>query len=250
MGRRGVDLGPDGGTGADERGDLGREREGVADRGAGLEPGGHADHRDAVGAGELGDLAAGRGDDPLRADGLGGRVAGDGLLRVARVAGAEDGAIGARPGRDAVRADDVERLAEPRAERGGGKIAPDRRAAHPADDEPGGLDRFDIGGGEAPEGIAQVLGEGERSLELVAGIVCADAFGQVAHRLDPLRRSDGLFGLDARVRLELGLRGDRRAGADHRSLRHVGAVLDDDTGRQDRADDGGAGSHPASGMER
>ena len=135
-----VDLHPDRRADADERGHLGGDRERVADGGPRLQARRHADHGDAVAAGVLADRAAGRRDDPPRADRLGGGVAAERLLGVARVAGAEDRAVGRRPGGDAVAADDVERLAQAGPERGGGKVAADRRAAHPADEQPGRLE--------------------------------------------------------------------------------------------------------------
>ncbi len=96
---RAVDLGPDPGADAGERRHLGGDRERVADGGARLQARRHPDHRDPVATGVLADRPAGRRDDALGADGLGGRVAAEGLLGLARVAGAEDRAVGRRPGR-------------------------------------------------------------------------------------------------------------------------------------------------------
>ena len=56
-------------------------------------------------------------------------------LGVARVARTQHRAVGRRPDGQRVAAHDVELLAEPRAQRGGGEVASDRRSAHPADKE-------------------------------------------------------------------------------------------------------------------
>ena len=91
VGGSGVDLGVDSRPGEGERRELGRDAEHVADRGPRLEPRRQTDHGDAVGAGQLGELAAGRGHQPLGSERLRRGVAAEGLLGVARIARAEDG---------------------------------------------------------------------------------------------------------------------------------------------------------------
>ena len=181
-----VDLHPDRVAGADERGDLGGDRERVADRGARLQAGGHADHgtpsRRAASAIAPPVVATMR----LRTDRLGGRVTGERLLGVARVAGAEDHAVGLGPGGDAVAADDLERLAQPacpsprRRGRRRSPSRPCRRRRRPLDS---------IGSSLAEETRQRASrrwsGSARAALELVARVVLADPLGEVAH----LRRS-------------------------------------------------------------
>ena len=59
-----VDLGVEPLAGAAHRRHLERDDERVRDRGARLEAAGQRDHGDAVGASRIGELAAGRRDDP------------------------------------------------------------------------------------------------------------------------------------------------------------------------------------------
>src|SRR5947207_3107122 len=68
-------------------------RERVADRGTGLQTGRQPDDGNAVAPGHFGELPAGGGDDSPGAQRLGRLVARDRLLRVARIARAEDGAV-------------------------------------------------------------------------------------------------------------------------------------------------------------
>ena len=110
----------------------------VRDRGARLKAAGDRDHGDAVRARELGQAAAARHDDPPRAEGSRGLVAGERLLGVARVRGAQDGRVGRRPRRQAVGAGREDRARRVVAEHRARQQAADARAAHPRDDQAGG----------------------------------------------------------------------------------------------------------------
>ena len=118
-------------------GDLGGDDQHVGDRGARLEDPRQADHRHVGLARPVDQRAADAGDDALRAERLGRLEAGERLLGLARVAGAEDRPLRRRPARQRVAAHGQHRPGQPVAERRRGEVAADRRAAHPADEEPG-----------------------------------------------------------------------------------------------------------------
>ena len=186
---------------AAQRGRLERGHERVPDRGAGLEPAGQRDDRHAVGASALRELAAGRRHQARGAGGLCRVVGRQRLLGAPRVARAQHQRLAADPGRDVVAHRERERAAQPRAERAGGQPPADRRAAHAGDDQPARrVDRRDRGRVDAPERIAQVLGQAERLADL-AGRVDLPACGCVERRhlrTGALRRGSSRRGRCAR----------------------------------------------------
>src|SRR5690606_18433991 len=102
---------------------------------------------------------------------LAGRVeAGDRLLRVAGVARAEHEVLLAHPARQPVLAHGRERQLEPLAEGCSRQIGADRRAAHPADDQPARRLRLQARGLDPPERVAQMVGQGEDVVELVGSV--------------------------------------------------------------------------------
>ena len=158
-----VDLGAAARADAAERGDLERGDGHVADGGARLEAAGDRDHRHAVGAGQLGELAAGRHDDAAGAEHAGGLVAGERLLGVARVARAQHRRVGRRPGRQPVgRA--ARRSGARRGRRATARASapPIAEPPMPATTRPPGLSqRLEAGGLDLPQRVAQVLGQRE-----------------------------------------------------------------------------------------
>ena len=169
-----VDLRADRRAGADERGDLGHGHEHVAHRGARLERGRERDHGDLRLAGSGAECSARRRHDPPRANGGGGLEAGERLLGVARVAGAEDDSVGRRPRGQLVVADRRQRQVQPVAQGGPREVAADARAAHPANDEAGPRKLADPSRLDPEERVRQVVGEGEDVVELVLRIDLAD----------------------------------------------------------------------------
>ena len=166
----GVDLGPHALGDADEGGDLARDREAVADRVARLQAAGQPDHRHPRLARGVGERAAGGRGVAARADGLGGGEAGERLLGVARVARAEDRAVGRGPGGQLVVAEDQHRHRHGVAHRGAREHPADRGAAHAADDQPAGVLGLEPGRLDPPERVAQVIREREHVVELTARV--------------------------------------------------------------------------------
>src|SRR5204862_740830 len=93
------------------------------------------------------------------------------LLRLARVARAQDQRVRAGPGGQLVAAHDRDRRAGAAAYRGGLQVAADRRAAHSADDqpEPALLPR-DAGRLDAPQRVADLMRLREDVVDHAAGI--------------------------------------------------------------------------------
>ena len=112
-----VDLRAQVGAGAAQGGHLERRDRHVRHGRAGRKAGRQRDHRHAVGARSAGQLAAGGGHHPRRAQRARGLVAGQGLLGVAAVGAAEHGGVGRRPGRQLVGAGQDDRPRGPIAQR-------------------------------------------------------------------------------------------------------------------------------------
>ena len=168
---RAVDLGADARSRPHQRSHFRRDGEHVADRRAGLEAGRQPDHRDAVAPGRIGELPTGGGDDSPGAQRLGRLVAGDRLLGVAGVAGAEHGPVGQHGRGQLVAALGGQRPAEAAAEGDRGQVAADRRAAHAADDQAaGGVERLEPRRLDPPQRVRQVVREREYVIELVGPI--------------------------------------------------------------------------------
>src|SRR5436190_1554420 len=158
----GVDLGVDPRSETGERRHLGGTDQHVGNRRArGRQDARQPDHRHAGLAGAVDEWAAGAGDDAAGAERRGGVEAGQRLLGVARVAGAENGPLRRRPARQRVAAHGEQRTAEEVAEGGGGQVPSDRRAAHPADHQARGGGRLEPGRFDSPEGVAKVVGDRE-----------------------------------------------------------------------------------------
>ena len=178
--------------GAAQRGGLERGDQRVADRGAGLEAARERDDGHAVGAGALGQRAAGGGDDARRAGVLGRVVGRDRLLRRARVARAEHERLAADPRRDVVAHGQRERAAQLRPEHGRGEPAADRGAAHAGDDQAAvGVDGRDGRRVDAPQRVLEMDAEVERLGELPGGVDRAAGGGiesNCAIRRECLRR--------------------------------------------------------------
>jgi hypothetical protein len=109
-GRGRVDLGADAGGDPGEGGCLGGGGKHVSNGHPRLEDPRQADDGNSRLSGLLDELATGADDQPLRPERLGGLEAGEGLLGVAGVAGAEDRPLGRRPARQLVAADRDQRL--------------------------------------------------------------------------------------------------------------------------------------------
>ena len=162
LGRGDVDLAAQLRPHAAQRGDLERGDGHVGHGRPRLEAAGQRDDRHLVGAGRLGQLAAGGDHEAPRAQRAGGLVAGQGLLGVARVRGEQDRDLGRRPRRQAVAAGDDDPARGLVAQRRAGQRAADRRPAHAGDDEaPGGVDRLEHRRLHAPERVAELGGEVE-----------------------------------------------------------------------------------------
>ena len=105
-----------------------------ADRGARLQAGRHADQRQVVPRGQLGEAPArGHADRPAAAR-QGARDAGERLFGVARVAHRQDQRALGHPGRQLVAAHDLVGHGQT-VETGADDVGADRRAAHAADDD-------------------------------------------------------------------------------------------------------------------
>ena len=151
------------------------------------------------------------------------REAGERLLGVARVARADDAPAPRDPARQLVAADGEERALEALAEGGGGELAADRRAAHPAEQHPGGL-----GLAEARRSTRQRASRSWSGMPRTSSIMVRPALfhpcrGRRRRALRPARRR----------RRGRGSSGDRGAGAG------LAAV------EEDRAGDLGPGADPA-----
>ena len=153
-------------------GHLERDDQRVGDRRARLEAARERDHRDAVGARLLRQLAAGGGDDRrARRAPRAASYGGERLLGVARVARAQHGRVGRRPRRQPVVAREHDRARRAVAERRARERAADRRAAHPGDHQPAWrVVWLEAGRLDAPQRVAQVLGQSQDVAELAAGV--------------------------------------------------------------------------------
>ena len=217
-----VDLRAHPRTGAAQARDLERRDRHVRDGGARLKAARDRDDRHAVGARQLGDLAAARDDDAARAERARGLVAGERLLGVARVRGAEDRRVGRRPRRQPVLAGGQDRARRVVAEHRARQHATDARAAHPGDDQPAGrVPRRQLRGLDLPLRVAQVLGQADDVGEQVGLVDRRDRLGIQAllrhfrrrgrHRVPPCR---GTHERHVRPRCR------RRSSHSRRSSRH------------------------------
>src|SRR5258707_1231406 len=156
-----IDLGLDAGSGAGQSSRLGRGGEHVGDRGARLEYPRQADHRHPCLTRFVDQRAAGADDYAVRAERLGGGEAGQRLLGPARIARAQYRPLRGRPAGQLVAPDGDQRAGQPVADRGGGEVAADRRAAHPADHHAGCVAGLQARGLDPPEGVAKLVGYAE-----------------------------------------------------------------------------------------
>ena len=170
-----VDLRADRGPAPQRPRDLERRDGHVRDRGARLEAARDRDDRHPVGARELGEAAAARDGDARRAERPGGLVAGERLLGVARVGGAQDRRVGRRPGRQAVAC--ARRGSAARRGRRGSRAPARRRSPEPpmpATIRPARrVPRLQLRGLDLPQRVAQVLGQADDVGEQVASVSTA-----------------------------------------------------------------------------
>ena len=176
-----VDLEVDPGPRAAQAGDLERDDDRIGDRGPRLESTRQWNHRDAVRPRRRRELAAGRGDDPPCAECAGGLVGGERLLGIARVARAQNRCVRSRPRRQPVVARQHDRSRGAIAEGGARKLTSDRRSAHPGDHQTAGrIVWLKARGLDAPEGVAQLVGQGEDVVRLPRSV---DPFDRLSRQL-------------------------------------------------------------------
>src|SRR5215204_2409380 len=144
-----------------------------------------ADHGHSLLACEARERPAGGEHHPLGARGAGGLEAGERLLGLARVAGAQNERLGRDPRLEGIAADHRDRARGAVTEPGQRQVAADRRAAHAAHNQPAGqVARPYVRRLGAPERVAQLKRLGEHIAEHPARVRRLDAvLVQLAHEI-------------------------------------------------------------------